>query len=300
MFERNAYSFLSNVILRLYKGIYCMNKYFISLKKILYLFFSIVGTYYLLCFWIPIPLINIALKVLKFNRDTLEMFFWGVGMILTIIWICNILKIKMKNLVYNSLKALPKFKVIMLLILLGFLLRGTTELMSEGVSLLFIKSTQRFSEQYSNHIGSSIFILTIISVLFAPITEEFIFRFVIMNKLKGILSKTQSIIIVQALLFAIFHFNLALGSINFFTGIIYALVVLWTGNIISGMIVHCANNMLSIIIMYLNYKSFFCKYYYNISATVFYRYALILILIFFFVLLYFIYRASKQYKEHCS
>lgn len=54
--------------------------------------------------------------------------------------------------------------------------------------------------------------------IIAPITEELIFRGVIMNTLRSHF-KNKTNVIIQALLFSVFHFNIIQGIYTFFVGI---------------------------------------------------------------------------------
>lgn len=82
----------------------------------------------------------------------------------------------------------------------------------------------------------------ILLVILAPIFEEFIFRGVILNRLK--LRWGSSIaIIISSMLFAILHVSLAfIGAFLF--GIMMCIVYIKTKNIFITMFIHCINNFL--------------------------------------------------------
>lgn len=280
-----------------------MFKYFTQTKKIVLLFLNVVGVYCLLCFGLPtvllkvIPTIaNIFISYYEISMNdelTFRIVGWGVGMLLTIMWNLRRANIKIKKSVNRLLRTLPKINIIISLVLLGISLRCATELLSEVITTLFSHSAQNFSDAASYYSSSNIFLFSLIAIIIGPITEEFMFRYIIVNRLKGILSSNNKIIFVQALLFGVFHFNFAQGSVAFFVGIVCMLVVLWTGNILSGIIVHAANNALSVVLMYFGDIFVSDRNYYGMSVTTLFNYGIILISLFSLVLMYIIYKNRK-------
>ena len=87
----------------------------------------------------------------------------------------------------------------------------------------------------------------IMITILAPIVEEFIFRGVI---LKRLIKKTSvwGGILLSSLLFGVLHADL-IGAFLF--GIITALLVLRTGNLLIPILLHMLNNTLAVILMYL-------------------------------------------------
>ncbi|MDR0850797.1 MAG: CPBP family intramembrane metalloprotease [Christensenellaceae bacterium] len=81
------------------------------------------------------------------------------------------------------------------------------------------------------------------------IIEEFIFRGVIF---KGLLSrfKPAAAIVLSALMFALFHFEIHQFVYQFILGIVFACIVYYTGSIVYSMIVHFFNNFIVIMAVY--------------------------------------------------
>lgn len=94
--------------------------------------------------------------------------------------------------------------------------------------------------------------------IFAPISEELLFRGVILQGLekKG---KTKAAIL-SALMFMIMHLSLHQTIYQFVLGIIMALIVLYTESIFASIFVHFVNNSFILIINYINPQLFDYKY----------------------------------------
>ncbi len=80
----------------------------------------------------------------------------------------------------------------------------------------------------------------------APLIEEIIFRGMIFNELKPIIPAFL-IIIIQGLLFGIYHFNIVQFIYGSFLGIMFGLVYYWTQNLWIPIILHFSNNIMAII-----------------------------------------------------
>lgn len=103
------------------------------------------------------------------------------------------------------------------------------------------------------------FLWTVLAVgLIIPIFEELVFRGFIMGKLLEI-SSTWFVIIFQALLFSISHFNSAQGVSVFLLGIVAGFCVVKTRSVRIGMIIHGVFNITN---LYLNQMD---HHYYDIG-----------------------------------
>lgn len=94
-----------------------------------------------------------------------------------------------------------------------------------------------------------VYLLLTLGVL-APICEELIFRGIIFNGLKEKGNKTA--VLISSLMFMLVHLNLSQTFYQLILGIILALVVLYTNNIFSGILIHIINNSLVLVINYIN------------------------------------------------
>jgi uncharacterized protein len=84
-----------------------------------------------------------------------------------------------------------------------------------------------------------------------PIFEEILFRGMILNELKKHFNIKTSVII-QALLFGIFHWNLLQGTYASILGIILGLICIWTGSIWAPIVAHIIFNSASFFYGYIN------------------------------------------------
>ena len=80
----------------------------------------------------------------------------------------------------------------------------------------------------------------------APLIEEVIFRGMIFNDLKQIMPVFW-VIIIQGLLFGIYHFNIVQFIYGSFLGIMFGLVYNWAQNIWIPVILHFSNNLMAVI-----------------------------------------------------
>ncbi len=78
----------------------------------------------------------------------------------------------------------------------------------------------------------------------APFIEEIMFRGLITNELDRIMSY-KWVLFIQALLFALYHMNLAQGIYTFILAIFMGLTLHWTNSIWAPMILHIVNNLSS-------------------------------------------------------
>ena len=103
-------------------------------------------------------------------------------------------------------------------------------------------------EEILSPITNGNLILTIISVgIIAPFVEEFIFRGVIFKILNKNISALWSIII-QAILFGVFHLNLIQGGYASLMGILFGYVTYKTKSIWPAIVMHISNNVFACII----------------------------------------------------
>lgn len=88
----------------------------------------------------------------------------------------------------------------------------------------------------------------ILTVAIAPaIFEELVLRGIIMDAYRG--QTLYTVILMNGLLFGLFHMNLNQFVYTFFIGTILSLSVYYTNSIYAGMVIHFVNNFLSIYVM---------------------------------------------------
>ena len=93
-------------------------------------------------------------------------------------------------------------------------------------------------------------VLGIISmIIIAPILEEIIFRGIIFNYLKKYCRVTFAIII-QAIIFGVFHGNFFQGVYAFVLGIVLAIIYIYTDSLWGDIIGHALANLIDIILIF--------------------------------------------------
>ncbi len=127
----------------------------------------------------------------------------------------------------------------------GFLTIFISSIVMLAVVAIF-PSIQNISEDISNYIKSEDAIIVFIAVVIAaPIIEEIIFRCIIFTELTKV-TTVRNTIIIQAVLFGIFHANIYQFIYAFFIGILLGYIYAKTNNILITIIAHMVNNALSL------------------------------------------------------
>lgn len=88
-------------------------------------------------------------------------------------------------------------------------------------------------------------LLVMALALAAPLIEEIIFRGMIFYELKQIMP-VFLVVIIQGLLFGIYHFNIVQFIYGSFLGIMFGLVYSWTQNLWVPVILHFSNNIMAV------------------------------------------------------
>lgn len=91
--------------------------------------------------------------------------------------------------------------------------------------------------------------LIISTVILAPVTEEFIFRGLILNKWAETSSNTRALIL-SSLLFGIVHFG-SLIIPQFIGGLLYGIVYIKTKKLIYPILMHVINNLIPVLLLFL-------------------------------------------------
>ncbi|MGB3368297.1 MAG: type II CAAX endopeptidase family protein [Acidaminobacteraceae bacterium] len=156
--------------------------------------------------------------------------------------------IKQKKLNLKESFSLKKFNPINLPLIL-FL----TILMQYPLAAVSQLSAYIFGDQlafiFDDVVSRSSFSVLFLSLALLPaICEEIFFRGLIFNRYKNRVSM-KTLIVMNSLLFAIFHLNIQQFSYAFLFGIVVSLVVYLTDSIYPAMIMHFFSNFLSVIEM---------------------------------------------------
>lgn len=134
-------------------------------------------------------------------------------------------KIKIKQLIFS------------ILLLIGYFLFFSNSI---EILLLKIKYSQEFIDAINNMTIDLVYTF-IFSVLIAPIFEEIVFRGIILEQL-SIRYNIYISILVSALLFAIFHFDLHQGINSLLLGITLGFIYNQVGSLLLNIVLHLVYN----------------------------------------------------------
>ena len=129
--------------------------------------------------------------------------------------------------------------------LVNFGILGLVE--SSGV---FQSAFDKFAETTSLITEGSLFSAFLVAGIIAPFAEEFLFRGVIYRTLNRYFSITTSIL-VQAILFGIFHGNMVQGVYATFLGIVFGYITYKSKSLWPAVIAHMSNNILALTLPYI-------------------------------------------------
>lgn len=183
-------------------------------------------------------LVNIASK--------LTSLFLLISSIVTVLIFILIFKIRKKNYKEELQFNKTKKNNIIIAVVLGF----SGWLINSGI-LSILQEINLFKEQFqtmdnmlSPVMQGNIFIILLTVGIVAPFTEEFIFRGVIYKTLNKRISIKWSIII-QGILFGVFHMNLIQGTYAAFLGILFGYLTYKSKSIWPAIIMHITNNIIA-------------------------------------------------------
>ncbi len=118
-------------------------------------------------------------------------------------------------------------------------------------------------------LGGSNYILVFVgTALVAPIIEEIIFRGLILNELKKVMTVTGAVIL-QGILFGVYHLQVIQGAYAILFGILMGLAYVWTKSIWSSIIIHVMINGTSTILSNIPNESRFISVLENYNAMIF-------------------------------
>ena len=183
-------------------------------------------------------LVNVASK--------LTSLFLLISSIVTVLIFILIFKIRKKNYKEELQFNKTKKNNIIIAVVLGF----SGWLINSGI-LSILQEINLFKEQFqtmdnmlSPVMQGNIFIILLTVGIVAPFTEEFIFRGVIYKTLNKRISIKWSIII-QGILFGVFHMNLIQGTYAAFLGILFGYLTYKSKSIWPAIIMHITNNIIA-------------------------------------------------------
>ena len=221
----------------------------------------IIGAYYVIS---QMGQINNGMDSINTDLDSMLEFtlsltnvFLLISSILTVLILFLIYKIRKKNCTEElQIKKTNGFNICFAIIL-----GVSCWLFNSGV-LSLIEEAGLFSSQFEymenilSPLSSGSLIISIITVgIIAPFAEEFLFRGVIYNTLRKKISIRWTIII-QAILFGVFHFNLVQGTYATLLGLVFGYITYKTKSLWPAIIIHMVNNSVATIAPYVLNESF--------------------------------------------
>lgn len=135
-----------------------------------------------------------------------------------------------------------------------FLITGgiASQFLVDGVLALirpvFKSSFKAYDELLSGVVGASGSWLMLISVfLLAPVAEEILFRGLILTYAKNYMPAIAAVLL-QALLFGVYHGNIIQGTYAFLLGTLLGFIVIKTDNLVAAIVFHTAINISLLIV----------------------------------------------------
>ena len=110
----------------------------------------------------------------------------------------------------------------------------------------FVDMSQGYKDATAGFYGSTVAIEIIGVGILTPILEELVFRGIIYDKLKKMMSAKQAVI-VSALLFGVIHFNVVQFIYAFLIGIMLAVFVDASGSVWGAIIAHICSNVFAVL-----------------------------------------------------
>ena len=150
----------------------------------------------------------------------------------------------------NEILGFHKIKIssVFMIILFTFLMMPATTVIN-AISMLFVENT--VLQMSSSVLSMSMPVMLFVMGVFGPLSEEIVFRGVVLNGYKRS-GNTIWAILLSALLFGLMHMNFNQAAYAIFLGIVMALLVEATGSLWGSAIFHMTVNLQSVFFMYLS------------------------------------------------
>lgn len=123
-------------------------------------------------------------------------------------------------------------------------------LVTEGITLISPETMESYNEMMETALGGSGFTVFLVAVLIAPINEECIMRGLVTKNLLRFFSE-PAVIIMQAVMFGIFHANWVQGIYAVPVGAALGYVAVKSRSVIPCIFMHLFYNLLSFVVAFL-------------------------------------------------
>jgi membrane protease YdiL (CAAX protease family) len=181
-----------------------------------------------------------------------------MGSVLLSMLIYNqLFKAKKADLLAHCHFSAIKINIIGLVVLVGLAFNYSFAMINEITSFYkLFPDHQRIMEQLIG--GDFLFTLMVVGIV-VPIFEEILFRGIVFNELRKQLSLAAAVM-VQGVIFGIYHMNLLQGIYGTILGILAALVYIWYNSIWAPILVHASFNTLSVLMSRVAEEQIISKY----------------------------------------
>lgn len=182
-----------------------------------------------------------------------------ISSIITVLVLCRIYKRKrsvvIKEFRLNNFKIINGYASIVLGVSAWAINYGIVNILSKII--LFKEYFYDFNTVTSTvaNTNTNIFITILSIVIIAPFAEELLFRGIIQNTLTNGFTIKFSII-MQALLFGIFHSNVTQGVYTILLGLLLGYVTYKTKSIWNSIIIHAMNNLVALYLSNIVYEGY--------------------------------------------
>lgn len=211
-------------------------------------FLKIIGTLVLLI--ILTALVGVVLGMTGFNPNTTGAGIIAVLLSQLVFGVCTYFIIKKKEIKIKD-RGIQKDSWKMIIIGLGTAGFGNILLsqvvMALGEDNALVKNSyDMLNTAFAATNTFETVIQILVLVIIAPIVEEYLFRGYVFTECKKMYSLTASLIL-NGLLFGLFHMNILQGINAFFLGIVLSLIYYHRANIKDNIIVHMTNNAVAVL-----------------------------------------------------
>lgn len=154
---------------------------------------------------------------------------------------------KLKTSSKEALRFVLRPLNLFLILLGGLSIQLGTSAILHVLSNIFTDFFADYNELINSYSDSTSFILILTTITIGPLAEEIVFRGLIMRYcMSGSDKETKNVcifaVIVQALLFAIYHGNLIQGCYAFLFGLLFGLIAIKTDSLIPSTLLHMVVN----------------------------------------------------------
>ena len=106
-----------------------------------------------------------------------------------------------------------------------------------------VQQSELFQETSRNQFGVPLWLGLLLYGLIAPLAEEFLFRFVLLGRIRKWTGRALTAVIVSSTLFGIYHGNMVQGIYAFVLGCVLACITLYYENIWTAVFFHSIGNI---------------------------------------------------------